>query len=167
MPLGTPRSLDLTGRRSGRLIAVRKQTVDASGNAYWLCKCDCGTETTVRATLINKGIANSCGCYASELTRANKRKHGWYGTPEYNAWNCLKGRCNRPNDKAYHNYGGRGIAICERWRSFENFLADMGRRPSVRHSLDRINNDGHYEPANCRWATMAQQKANTRRSIRR
>jgi hypothetical protein len=87
-------------------------------------------------------------------------KHGMSGTPEFVAWTSMRQRCGNPRCRRYANYGGRGISICERWRAFENFLADMGRRPSPDHSLDRIDNDGNYELGNCRWATRSQQQRN-------
>lgn len=88
-------------------------------------------------------------------------KHGRWATPEYRAWRHMFDRCINPKDAYYHRYGGRGIRICDRWRDFQAFLADMGERPSPQHSLDRIDVNGHYEPANCRWATKVQQANNT------
>lgn len=104
-----------------------------------------------------------CGC-ARAIENKRRTKHGLAGTPEYHAWTAMKSRCNDPNSQAYDRYGGRGIKVCQRWQeSFEAFVADVGKRPSADHSLDRYpNNDGNYEPGNVRWATRSQQQSNTR-----
>jgi len=119
-----------------------------------------------------KGKTRSCGCRIIQVLTANgyaMRQHGESksvgraASPEYRTWDGMKERCRNPNHKAYANYGGRGISVCERWLDFESFLLDMGRRPSPTHSIDRINNDGNYEPGNCRWATRDEQNRNQRR----
>jgi len=98
----------------------------------------------------------------------NASRHGYTGTSEYDAWRHMIQRCHNPNDISWKNYGGRGISVCERWRhSFDNFIEDIGPKPSFKHTLDRINNDGNYEPTNCRWATRQEQVANTRPNILR
>lgn len=91
-------------------------------------------------------------------------KHGKWGSPEYQVWAAMRQRCSNPNNAKFHHYGGRGIAVCERWTQFEHFYSDMGARPSTHHSLERVNNDGNYEPLNCRWATAVEQARNTRRN---
>jgi hypothetical protein len=132
----------------------------ASGGHHprWLCRCICGTEKTVIRDELVKGASQSCGC--SLLT------HGKTLTPEYRVWTNMIQRCENPSQEAYKNYGARGIIVCKRWReSFEAFLADMGPRPSPEHSLERVRNDGDYVPANCKWATNAEQNSNRRNSV--
>lgn len=110
-------------------------------------------------TDLKKGHTSSCGC----LRRETLRTHGLSrSVPEYCVWECMIARCRNPSRSWFHLYGGRGISVCERWLNFENFLADMGPRPTPDHSLDRVNNDGNYEPGNCRWATRIEQANNTR-----
>ena len=129
-------------------------------NIYWRCICECGNERILKGTVINKGIIKSCGCMQG---RWGRNCHGMRNTPEYNAWCAMRDRCYNSNYEFYRHYGGRGIAVCSRWRwSFENFFADMGKRPSPLHSLDRIRVNGNYTPKNCRWATKKEQGGNKR-----
>jgi hypothetical protein len=117
---------------------------------------------------LRDGTSQSCGCLRREL-QTIRAKHGGTKSSEHNIWLGIYQRCFNENHPAYHSYGGRGITVCERWRDangFANFLADMGRRPSPKHSIDRKNNDGNYEPDNCRWATSKEQCNNNRRNIR-
>ena len=164
-----PRTIDLTGRRFGRL-AVLGQTDRPEGSrdnsAFWACRCDCSALISVRApALILRGTA-SCGCYRRENAQTQKTTHGLSLTPEYRAWAGIIQRCTNPKQTVYADYGGRGITVCDRWRdSFEAFFQDMGRRPSPEHSIDRRNNDGDYEPGNVRWATKEKQAQNRRRSV--
>lgn len=169
-----PRLIDLTGKRFGRLTVIcRAKAASGFKSVFWLCSCDCGAEKEIRGQNLRHEESHSCGCLQAEL--AAKRGHqlmkthgesnGLSGlTPEYRSWTSMISRCENPKATGYKNYGGRGISVCQRWReSYERFLADMGRRPSIRHTLDRYpNNDGNYEPTNCRWATKSEQRINQR-----
>jgi len=124
------------------------------------CKCSCGTTKVITLQSLKRGASKSCGCLLKETTT----KHGMWKSPEYNTWAKIKQRCHNPKDRAWHNYGRRGIKVCKEWRrSFEVFFAYVGKRPSANHSLDRYpNNDGNYEPGNVRWATASEQRLNKR-----
>lgn len=125
--------------------------------------CDCGSSVVVLAQNLKCGRTRSCGCNIATANRKAATKHGFTKFPEYSIWRLMIQRCTNPDDPRYKDYGGRGIAVCERWLKFENFLTDMGRRPDGM-SLDRRNNDMGYEPGNCRWATSVTQANNTRRN---
>lgn len=154
--------LNETGNRYGRLIVLKRAENDRHGNNRWLCRCDCGTLRIVVGYNLRNGNTRSCGCLRREAG-TNSRTHGMTGTRIYKSWDMMIQRCTNPRCKDYYNYGGRGIQVCPRWRySFENFLKDMGDMPEGL-ILDRINNDGHYELGNCRWATPKEQANNRRK----
>jgi hypothetical protein len=155
---------DLTGARFGRLVAVARAPRDGNSKGQWLCHCDCGATAIVRGHALRKGLTKSCGCLNQETRVRLKTKHGMHDTPEYHAWEAAIQRCTNDNNPAWKFYGARGISVCEEWlNSFEAFLAHIGRRPSPDFSLDRIDNDGNYEPGNVRWADWATQGTNKRR----
>jgi hypothetical protein len=135
----------------------------------WLVRCKCGAERIVQGGSLRSGTSKSCGCYKIEVTVTRSTKHGEARrsalSAEYQVYRGMIARCSDPHHKAFKDYGGRGIQVCARWRtSYENFLADMGRRPTSKHSIDRYpDNDGNYEPGNVRWATASQQQKNKRR----
>jgi hypothetical protein len=156
------KAIDLTGQRFG-LLSVVGYAGSCSSGASWVCQCDCKRFKTIRSSSLRSGRTRSCGCATIEFHR--QRNIGHNGA-EYHIWHKMIERCKRPESTAYHRYGGRGISVCERWSVYENFLADMGRRPSSKHSLDRINNDGNYDPQNCRWATVLEQSRNRSDNLR-
>ena len=154
--------------RVGRLVLL-EQTRNNSNHVAWLCRCDCGAEKIIATHNLGKGVMGldkgtySCGCFQREQRFHRPiRTHGKTKTPEYYAWNNMKSRCANKTHQAYKNYGGRGIEVCERWEKFENFLTDMGIRPSPVHSLERKNVNGNYEPNNCKWGTPSEQQRNRR-----
>ena len=173
---------DLTGTKFGRMTLLRRTyRVLRSGRKLvaYDCRCDCGVQKTVPAQALRDGRIKSCGCYASEaLAKRNIERTGWgYGiakgksqTAEYSVWYSMRSRCDPKNALTFPVYAGKGISVCERWlrgedglNGFECFLADMGKRPSRKHEIDRIDSDGNYEPANCRWLPSYQNKLNQRR----
>jgi hypothetical protein len=148
---------DLSGRRFGRLTALRYAHSDDGGRAHWFCQCDCGATTTVRGKDLGK--QTSCGCQKREQISALKLTHGKRWTKAYKCWQNMLARCRTPTNKSFKDYGARGIKVL--YASFEAFFADMGEPPPGM-TLDRRDNDGNYEPGNCRWATPAMQRANRR-----
>ena len=148
----------LSGQKFGRLTILHREANSRHGKTRWLCRCDCGTQKIVLAATLLRGESRSCGC----LLKRGAVKHGMSGTPTYRIWKAMRVRCHNPRQASYPRYGGRGITVCQRWNDFANFLADMGERPPG-CSIDRINNDGNYEPGNCRWASPQTQADNSRR----
>jgi len=154
--------VNLTGNKYARLTVV-----DFAGSqgrkSLWRCLCACGNEKIIRSDSLKSGSVKSCGCLSKEKTRERSTIHSGCGTAEYVAWQSMKARCYSKNAVEYPNYGGRGVTVCGRWKnSFIDFLGYMGKKPKPEYSLDRINNDGVYEPGNCRWATKTTQSRNTR-----
>lgn len=148
---------NIIGVKFGKLTVV---SLNSKSPVKWNCKCDCGKAVTVSYSHISSGHTKSCGCI-----RSRPKTHGLAKTPEYRIWNSMGQRCMNKNQISYKHYGGRGISVCERWAIFENFIADMGSRPTSDHQIDRINNDGDYEPANCRWATQIENARNKRTTL--
>lgn len=140
------------GDRFGQVVILSEIS-----HPIYSCQCDCGNVAGLNVLLLRRGT-RSCGC----LRIKARRTHGKSATPEYHAWHDFMRRCYNKNHVGYKDYGGRGITVCERWKKFENFLEDIGPRPSSLHSIDRVNVDGNYEPGNCRWATAKQQMRNQR-----
>lgn len=154
---------DLSHRVFGLLSVIAKAD-NRQGKTMWLCRCECGRHKTFPAGRLIRGDARSCGCWRAVLAKARFSRHGKSGSRVYNIWCQVMRRCLDPGDPRYARYGARGITVCERWRKFENFFADMGEPPD-RHSIDRIDNRGGYSPDNCRWATAKQQSANSTRPV--
>jgi hypothetical protein len=153
--------VNLTGRRFGRWTVISRAGTVCK-QARWNCLCDCGSTSVVYGGNLRNGASTSCGCYFSEALIARQTIHGKSGTPTFNSWASMWDRCTNENANQFKDYGGRGIKVCERWKSFVNFLADMGEKPDAL-TLDRYpNNNGNYEPGNCRWATRSQQNRNRR-----
>jgi hypothetical protein len=161
---------DLQGQRFGRLVAIKAVGLDSSRNVVWEFACDCGKAVSRSGRSVCSGRTKSCGCLRSEvvaqLNTSRHRVHGESGrnmTPEYRAFCGMWTRCGNSRTKDFRLYGERGITVCRRWKSYSNFLNDMGRKPSPKHSLDRIDNSKGYRPSNCRWATAKEQARNSRK----
>lgn len=161
-----PPFISLAGKRYGRILVLRRADNDKWQQTTWLCRCDCGAEKIIKGNNLSRGQTQSCGCYKLEKISALNRTHGQGGvatkTAEYRIWANMVNRCTNPNNPAFKDYGGRGIMVCKRWRKFENFYADMGRRPSASLSVDRKKNGEGYSKGNCRWATRKEQTRNAR-----
>lgn len=155
------------GSRFGRLVVIGPAERPCGGRGY-LCQCDCGVKVVHRPHYLTNGRAISCKCARTERVSNLNKTHGQSGkdtrTSEYRSWASMRNRCHDINDSNYFRYGGRGIGVCDRWNSFENFLVDMGPKPSPAHSIERENNNGNYEPSNCVWATKSAQARNRRTS---
>lgn len=154
------KAAQLVGTRFGRLLVTGRAENSPTGQTRWHCVCDCGNTSTVMALSLKSGASKSCGCFMRESVSERRFKHGGTGTPEYWAWNAMWQRCTNSKDKMFYRYGKRGITVCERWREFANFYADMGSRPSASHTLERKDNDRDYEPSNCVWDTRKAQSRN-------
>lgn len=157
---------NLTGEKFGRLTVLRFDGV-RNKRTFWLCRCECGTVKSIIGANLPNGTTASCGCWNLQAFRERTTKHGMCRSPEYEAWCGMIRRCEKSNRPEYRNYGGRGLAVCKRWRnSFEAFYADMGPRPNPSLSLERVDNDKGYNPSNCIWAPRSAQNRNQRRTRR-
>lgn len=161
-----PRYEDISGKRFGRAVAIEYMGLDESKKrSLWKCVCDCGEEFICRKDSLKRGSIQSCGCLGKERRLEANTKHGMHNTKIYKVWTSMLQRCENPNEKAYENYGGRGIKVHPKWHSFEGFWEDMKSGYSEGLSLDRIDVDGDYEPGNVRWATRFEQQNNIRANV--
>lgn len=152
------------GDQFDRITVVGLAGRDQRHRKCWACRCQCGREWNVRQDTLIRGAAHSCGrslCYRADVSALKRSRHGLARSAEYGPWCGMVYRCENPKAPNYKRYGARGITVCERWHDIKLFVADMGPRPSLEHSIDRRDNDGNYEPGNCYWATPDQQAANT------
>ncbi len=164
-----PNFIDLTSKKFGRLTVLRVHTEKTVENKYrWVCQCECGEITYPSGSNLSSGTTKSCGdskCSPRWIDYIPKPRIYKKYPPEYTAWCNMRTRCFAVDAINYCDYGGRGIKICKRWNVYRNFISDMGKRPSKRHSLDRIDNDGDYKPSNCRWAIPKIQAYNRRTTV--
>lgn len=153
------------GQEFGRLTVVDALIVVKNGGKYCKMVCVCGNTKLFSISNLLHGKSKSCGCLAKEVTSARAKTHGKSKTVEYATWNRMWSRCTNPIVARYPLYGGRGISVCDRWKSFENFYKDMGPKPSPKHSLGRVDNNGNYEPSNCQWECASDQANNTSQNV--
>ena len=159
--------IDITGQKFGRLTVIEYSHTDKHGQSYWKCKCDCGNIKVIRGTFFKRGVTQSCGCLRKEISTEVHTTHGMRGHPLYDTWVSMIQRCYNPKRKCYKNYGGRGIKICDGWKNdphaFCNWAEENGWEKGL--TLDRIDNDGNYEPENCRWIINKEQQSNKRNNV--
>lgn len=152
--------IDLTGEKFGRLTVVQRSGSNKRGNALWLCLCKCGTEKLIPSNQLISKSTISCGCFNKEKSTTHGHYRNNIESITHISWHHMIDRCQNNKHPAYNRYGGRNIKVCNRWKKFENFLKDMGKRPTLDYSIDRINNDEGYCKSNCRWATIVEQARN-------
>lgn len=160
--------LDIRGQTFARLTVIERATDYKNGSARWLCRCECGNEVIAIGQKLRNGRAKSCGCYNREVARQRKQTHGESGTRLFKIWGGMLNRCSNARNRNWPNYGGRGISVCASWaasyESFRDWSLANGYADNL--SIDRINNDGNYEPINCRWTTINVQATNKRNNVR-
>lgn len=156
------RVIDETGNTYGKWTVLRQAEGYEGRGAHWICKCECGLEKPVDGRCLRGG--QSLGCRSCQYTEHGHNKRG-KASSTYLSWKAMNVRCNNPYDKHYHNYGGRGITICERWHDFQNFLDDMGEKPAKGLTIERLDTNGDYTPENCLWATKGHQTRNKRNNV--
>ena len=160
--------IDLTNKKINKLtVQYRDNSVPKGKPPKWICNCDCGKQNlSIFGMHLRTGHTKSCGCYNLEQIKIRSTIHGMTKTPEHKTWSEMRQRCYNPNNNQFNDWGGRGIAVCDRWKdSFQNFYEDMGPRPSDKYSIDRIDNNGNYQPSNCKWSSRKDQARNTRKNV--
>jgi hypothetical protein len=158
------RFIDLTGMSFSRLTVLSRAENSKGKHSRWLCQCECGNITIVQSGNLRNGHTRSCGCLLPDTVTTHGLSQDKDIMKEYHAWEHMRFRCLNETDPQYADYGGRGISICKRWDDFSLFLEDMGKKPGKDLSIDRKDNNGDYEPSNCKWSTSTEQSQNSRNS---